>query len=126
MPPEQRYVLGLAYQAGKDERITKGLDNTRDYFTNDELEHAAWSYLPNGAGVGAFHLDGTLGHATVVESYIYRGPDWDVEGTIIKSGDWLVGMILDELAWSLAKSGKFTGLSPQGSAKRRRGAARGA
>lgn len=118
---EQRYVLGLAYQAGKDERITKGLDNTRDYFTNDELEMAAWSYLPNGAEVGAFHVDDTLGHAVVVESYIYRGPDWDVSGTVIKSGDWLVGMILDDLAWSLAKAGKFTGLSPQGVAKRRRG-----
>lgn len=118
---EQQYVLGLAYQAGRDERITKGLDNSRDYFTADELERAAWSYLPNGAEVGTFHVDDTLGHATVVESYIYRGPDWDVAGTVIKSGDWLVGMILDDLAWSLAKAGKFTGLSPQGSAKRRRG-----
>ena len=117
---EQRYVLGLAYQAGRDERITKGLDNSRDYFTADELEKAAWSFLPGGAEVGIFHADGTQGHFTVTESYIYRGPDWTVGDTTIRKGDWLVGGICDTIAWQLVKSGQLTGFSPQGSAKRRR------
>lgn len=120
MTEPQRFILGLAYAAGRDEKITKGLDEARDYFTDVELEKAAWSYLPNGAEVGAFHLSDTLGHAVVVESYIYRGPDWQVGDTIIKAGDWLVGMILDDVAWSLAKAGKFTGLSPDGRGKRRK------
>jgi len=124
---DQRYVLGLAYQSGRDERITKGLDNTRDYFTPDELEMAAWSFLPSGAQVGIFHSDDPAlasGHFTVTESYIYRGPDWDVEGTLIKAGDWLVGGICDEPAWALVKSGRVTGFSPQGVAKRRKSTVR--
>ena len=42
---EQRYVLGVAYQPGKDDRITTGADGGRDYFTEAELEKAAWSLL---------------------------------------------------------------------------------
>ncbi len=121
---EQRYVLGIAYQAGPDPRIAKGMDGARDYFTPAELEKAAWEFLRNGPRVGMFHVDGTDedgGQATVVESYVYRGPDWDLGGgTVVKSGDWLVGAILNERAWELQKSGKLTGWSPQGVATRRR------
>ena len=118
---EARYVLGLAYQAGRDPLIAKGLDGARDFFTADELEKAAWSFLPGGAQVGMFHADGTTGAARVVESYIWRGDDWDAgNGTIIRKGDWLIGAICDEPAWNLVKSGRVTGFSPQGVAKRRK------
>lgn len=118
---EQRYVLGVAYQAGKDERIAKGLDGARDFFTPAELEKAAWEFLRNGPQVGLFHVDGTEGAATIVESYIYRGPAWDLgDGLVVKSGDWLLGAILNEPAWNLLKQGKITGWSPQGTATRRR------
>lgn len=117
---EQRFVLGLAYQAGQDPRIAKGADGARDFFTPEELEKACWSFLPGGAQVGLFHADNTTGHMTVTESYIYRGPDWDQgDGTVIKAGDWLIGGICDDIAWQLVKSGKVTGFSPQGVAKRR-------
>lgn len=118
----QRYVLGVAYQAGPDPRIQRGADGGRDYFSADELEKAAWSYLPGGAQVGLFHgPDDTIGHATVVESYVYRGPDWDLgDGTVVKAGDWLIGAILDDMAWELYKTGRVTGWSPQGMARRRR------
>lgn len=116
---EQRYVLGIAYQAGPDPRIQKGADGGRDFFAPEELEKAAWSFLRNGATVGIEHVDGTEGHAQVVESYVYRGPNWDVgDGVIVKSGDWLVGAVLDEAAWQLYKDGKITGWSPQGTARR--------
>ena len=119
--PEQRYVLGIAYQAGNDPKIAKGADGARDYFTPEELEKAAWSFLPGGAEVGLFHADGTGGHAQVVESYVYRGPDWDLgDGVIVKAGDWLVGAILDDVAWDLHKRGLITGWSPQGTGKRRK------
>lgn len=119
MPEEQRYVLGVAYQAGPDPRIQRGADGGRDYFTPEELEKAAWSFLKNGPAVGLFHANGTEGHATVVESYVWRGPDWDLgDGVVVKAGDWLVGAILDEVAWDLYKSGRVTGWSPQGSARR--------
>lgn len=117
---EQRYVLGIAYQAGPDPRIMKGADGGRDYFTEAELEKAAWSFLAEGGGqVGLFHADGTTGAARVVESYIWRGGDWDLgDGVVVRKGDWLVGAILDEPAWQLYKSGRITGWSPQGSARR--------
>ena len=117
-PEEQRYVLGVAYQAGPDPLIKTGADGGRDFFSPEELEQAAWGFLKKGAQVGLFHADGTEGAATVVESYIYRGPDWDLGDVVIKSGDWLVGAILDEHAWHLYKSGRVTGWSPQGSARR--------
>lgn len=116
---EQRYVLGIAYQAGPDPRIQRGEDGGRDFFTPAELERAAWSFLQKGAEVGLFHADGTTGAAQVVESYVYRGPDWDLgDGVVVKAGDWLVGAILDEPAWQLYKSGRVTGWSPQGVARR--------
>jgi hypothetical protein len=119
MPDEQRYVLGVAYQAGQDPRIKRGADGGRDYFSPEELEKAAWGFLKNGPESGLFHADGTEGAATVVESYIYRGPDWHIgNDVVVKSGDWLVGAILDEHAWQLYKSGRVTGWSPQGSARR--------
>ena len=121
MAEEQRYVLGIAYQAGPDPKIQRGADGGRDYFTAEELEKAAWSFLPGGADVGLFHgPDQTIGHFTVTESYIYRGPDWDLgDGTVVKAGDWLIGGICDELAWQLYKTGRVTGFSPQGTARRR-------
>jgi hypothetical protein len=122
MPEEQRYVLALAYQAGADPRIAKGVDGGRDYFEPEELERACWSYLAKGSPqVGIGHMDGTTGAATVVESYVYRGPDWDLgDGIVVRKGDWLVGMILEPKSWELAKAGKLAGVSPQGTARRRR------
>jgi hypothetical protein len=117
----QRYLLALAYQAGPDEKIMKGVDGHRDFFTHEELEKAAWSFLPGGAQVGIFHgPEATIGHFQVTESYIYRGPDWDCGDVVIKSGDWLVGGICDEIAWDLYERGLITGMSPQGTATRRR------
>jgi Putative phage serine protease XkdF len=118
--PEQRYVLGVAYQAGPDPRIATGADGFRDYFSADELEKAAWTFIKGGAQIGLFHADGTTGAAEVVESYIWRGDPWDLgNGTVVRKGDWLIGAVCDERAWGLVKSGRVTGFSPQGAAKRR-------
>ena len=125
MADPQRYLLGVAYQAGRDPRIAKGADGSRDYFTPDELEKAAWSFLKSNPSVGLFHADGTEGHAEVVESYIHRGTPWVVDDTpgrevIVRKGDWLIGVILDEAAWSLFEKGEITGFSPQGFARRKK------
>jgi hypothetical protein len=116
----QRYLLALAYQAGPDERIRKGQDGARDYFTAAELEKAAF-LADGGAQVGLFHgPEQTIGHFDVCESYIYRGPDWDMGDVVVKSGDWLIGGVCDEIAWGLHERGLITGMSPQGTATRRR------
>lgn len=121
MADPQRYLLSIAYQAGPDPRIAMGADGSRDFFTPEELEKAAWEFAKSSRSMGLFHEDGTEGHADVVESYIYRGPDWDLgDGVVVKSGDWLLGSVLDETAWALYESGDITGISPQGTAKRRK------
>lgn len=120
----QRYLLTVAYQPGKDARIQKGIDGHRDFFTPAELEKAAWSLmLGDKPQVGIYHADGTCGHAQIVESYIYRGPDWTltaVDGStqVIKSGYWLTGLLCDEIAWGMYERGEVAGVSPQGAARR--------
>lgn len=119
--PPQRYVLGIAYMPGMRPEIAKGLDGGRDYFTEAELEKAAFSFLADGPPeIGIGHIDGTTGCATVVESYVWRGPDWDFgNGVTVTKGTWLIGAILDEHSWSLAQAGKLNGFSMQGAARRR-------
>jgi hypothetical protein len=117
---EDRYVLGVAYQAGPDPRIQKGADGGRDYFTAEQLEKAAWSFMADdGRLIGIEHADGTVGHAQPVESFLWRWDPLDLgDGIVIRKGDWLLGAILDEPAWQMYKAGKITGWSPQGSARR--------
>lgn len=119
---EKRFVLGIAYQAGPDPRIAKGVDGGRDFFTEDELEKAAWNFMLKGQQHGVYHIDGTEGAARPVESFIYRNPQpWVVaDDLVVKQGDWCLGAILDPKAWDLYKSGRLNGWSPQGVARRRR------
>ena len=117
---EKQFLLGLAYVAGRDPRIRKGMDGGRDFLSPESLERACWSFLPGGGEVGIGHLDGSLGHMTVTENYIYRGPDWEQStGLVLKAGmAWLIGGICDDHAWSLAKGGHLNSFSPQGGARR--------
>ena len=114
---ERRYVLGLAYGPGR-------LDGHGEYMAPQTVEDAAWGFLSEGGRrIGLQHADGTEGVAEVVESYVYRGPDWettDAQGgtQVIKAGDWLIGAVFDEPAWRLVKSGRLTGWSIDGVGKR--------
>ena len=126
MADEQRFVLGIAYQAGPDPRITKGADGGRDFFTKAELEKAAWSFMRNGPRMNAFHVEGTEDCAQPVESFIWRWEDWDAgDGIVVKDGDWLLGSILSPRMWNAHKAGKVSGYSPEGTARRRRVAKEG-
>lgn len=120
---EQRFIVALAYQAGRDDRIVKGMDGRRDFFSAEQLEKAAHSFARNGMGGGAFHLNGTGEEFEPTESWIHRGPDWTVTGpdgsvTVVKAGDWLVAGYLSPRAWQAYKDGRITGVSPQGTARR--------
>lgn len=122
--PERRYTLGLSYPANRADRAVAA-DGFRDFAPPEVLEQAAWTYLRKSMRVGILHRKGTDGRGEVVESYIYRGPDWEVttpsgEKTMIKAGDWLLGVIWDELTWQGIKSGRLTGLSPQAKVRRRK------
>lgn len=112
----RRFCLGLAYPASR-------LDGHGEGMTPEDLEQVAWEYLDQRQ-IGLFHQDGTTGHARPVESYIYRGPDWeltDVSGgtQTITAGDWLLGAIWDPEPWRLVTTGKINGWSIDGVGKRR-------
>lgn len=120
---ERRYTLGLAYPANRAD-ASVAMDGFRDFVGADALESAAWSFLGKAGRVGLHHRDGTEGHGDVVESYLYRGPDWHIKAVdgsdqLIKSGDWLLGVVWDEPTWQAIKRGDFNGFSPQGRARRR-------
>lgn len=116
---DEQYVLGIAYQAGRDPRIRTGADGARDFFTAAEVRKAAATFMKS-LDSGVMHAAGTLGHVQITESYIWPdgAPDWDVNGVLVKSGDWLVGGYLDDETWALAKAGRLTGWSPQGTGTR--------
>lgn len=114
---DKQYTLGVAWSTEPDKR--PAMDGHRVKIAPDVLERTAWNFMRQRK-VGLFHQDGTEGHGEVVESYIYRGPDWELtdaygEKQLIRSGYWLVGILWDDPAWGLIKRRKLVkGLSPQG------------
>lgn len=114
----KRYVLGVA--CAPDE-----IDGHGEFTSLEEVEKAAWDYARNHRRIGFYHIDGTETHADLVESYVYRGPDWvtkDIDGAeqVIKSGSWLIGGILDEPGFDLVVKRKADGWSMDGLARRRK------
>lgn len=120
--PERRYTLTMAYPAYKADKGV-ALDGHQDFANAEEVEKAAWNYMTNPS-VGLWHEDGTDGAGRVVESYIYRGPDWAIKAAndtevIVKAGDWLLGVQWAEETWPRVLDGEIGGVSMQGTAKRR-------
>lgn len=120
--PSRQYSLGPAYPAMV--APGRGADGFNDFISEDALEKAAWSWMAKHREIGLFHQDGLEGHATVVESYIYRGPDWHVvspvdgQEYVIKSGTWMLGTIWDDSGWDLVERRLVNGWSPEGGAHR--------
>lgn len=124
----RQYTLDLAYPADKAD-TSVALDGHRDFASKSAVEDAAWNYMREHRRVGTYHTAYTGegesdGAAQVVESYIYRGPDWAVKAAdgsevMIKSGDWLMGFVWSDNAWSDVLAGKINGVSVEGTVKRR-------
>jgi len=119
---EKRYLLTVAYPAYRPD-VAIAADGHIDVAPTDIVEKAAWSFMRKGCRVGMWHQDGNPDAAEVVETYIYRADPWVIkaaDGTdqIVMPGDWLVGAILSPYTWSLYKSGRIGGVSPQGGAHR--------
>jgi hypothetical protein len=120
---ERRYTLTVAYPADSAD-VGVARDGFQDFAAAEAVEKAAWSFMKNGGHIGAFHQDGTEGFGDLVESYVYRGPDWAIKAAddteqVVKAGDWLIGTVWSEDGWNLIKSGEANGVSMQGGAKRR-------
>ena len=120
--PDRRYTLMVAYPANKcDVAVAK--DGYQDFAGPDDVEEAAWNYMLKSRNIGLWHQDGTDNSGDVVESYVYRGPDWVIKAAdgsehVIKAGDWLMGIRWSEAAWEDVLNGKINGVSMQGSAMR--------
>ncbi len=118
---EQRYTLGIAYPAMKTD-VAVAQDGHRDFVSAEALEKCAWSWMAKNRDIGLFHQDGTEGHGTVVESYIWRADPWVIkaaDGTqTVNLGDWLLGVQWDDHGWDLVKAGLVRGWSPEGRARR--------
>jgi hypothetical protein len=120
---ERRYTLGVSYPAMRTD-VSVAADGHRDFVSAETLEKTAWEWMTKHRDVGMFHRKGTEGHATVVESYIYRGPDWTVPSPVdgndyvVKAGDWMLGTVWDQHGWELVKAGLIRGWSPEGGARR--------
>jgi len=115
---EQRYTLGVAYIPDHPD-VGIALDGHQDQISAEELEKAAWRFMAKSPKVGLHHKDGTESAGQVVESYIYRGPQWKIAGETIVAGTWLLGVIWSEEAWQEVKSDEVRGLSPQGTVRRK-------
>lgn len=120
---DRKYTLMVAYPADSAD-VGRARDGFQDFASAGAVEKACWSYMEKSRQIGAFHQDGTEGMGTLVENYIYRGPDWALKAAdgseqVIKAGDWLWGVRWSDPGWDLIKSGEAKGASPQGSASRR-------
>lgn len=118
----KQYTLGVVYPKGE-------VDFHGDTMDEDELEKAAWSFMSKdgvGGRVGLMHRPGTAGAGRVVESYVYRGPDWTMKRAggkdkgeeTVRAGDWLMGVVWNEEAWKAVQAGEITGYSLQGVARK--------
>jgi hypothetical protein len=118
----RRYTLMMGYPAYKADTAV-AQDGYRDFAGEEAVEDAAWAFMKSRQ-VGLFHEDGTEGAGDVVESYVYRGPDWTIKAAdgseqVIKAGDWLVGVVWNEPSWQGILDGRIGGGSMQGKARRR-------
>lgn len=122
--PERRFGLYCAYPANRVD-VSVAADGYQDFASPEAVEDGAWSFMTKSRRIGLWHAQGVDDAGTCVESYIYRGPDWNVTAAdgsqqVIKAGDWLVGIIWEPEPWKLVKSGMINGVSMQGSATRRK------
>ena len=120
---EEQVALFVGYAANLPD-IALAKDQHIDFAPPDVIERNAWNWMAKGAKLGLLHQQSTDAYETV-ESGIHHGPDWVMkaaDGTeqVIKDGDWLVAIrAKSPEAWSLIKSGRLGGVSPQGRAARR-------
>lgn len=120
---ERRFTLGVAYPAMRADK-SRAADGHRDFVSPEVLEKTAHEWLIKNRDVNLFHQEGTLGHFSPAESYIYRGPDWEIESPVdgklyvVKAGAWMLGGYWDEVGWAFVKAGLVNGWSPEGGARR--------
>lgn len=108
---ELRYVLGIVLEPDV-------VDSQGDTYDAETIRRAAWDYMCRMQNVGLMHKGLVNGKVDLVECWI-APVAMNVNGTSIKPGTWMIGMRCnDDAIWSDVKSGKLTGLSIGGFARK--------
>ena len=108
---ELRYLLGYVL-------VPDVVDAQGDTYSAPEVRKAAWNYMAHFRNVGLMHKGLVNGKVDLVESYI-APVAMNVGGSDVPEGTWLMGLrVNDDALWADVKSGKLTGLSIGGFAKR--------
>lgn len=119
---ELRYTLAVAYPAMRADKAV-ATDGHIDFVSAEALAKTAWEFLKKGE-ITMYHQPETGGHAEIVESYIWAGPDYEFTSPVnkekytVRKGDWVLACVWDEEGWAAVKSGLVNGFSPEGSARR--------
>jgi site-specific DNA-adenine methylase len=108
---EERYVLGVVLEP-------ETVDAQDDIYSAVEIRDAAHRFMEQYQNIGLMHRDLVNGRAKILESYL-APTSFSLDGAQVRKGTWLLATrILDDDLWSQIKSGKLTGLSIGGSARR--------
>lgn len=108
---EERYVLGIVLEP---ERV----DAQQDIYSAVEVRDAAHHFMEEYRNLGLMHREILGEQVKILESYLAPA-DFEVDGTSIKKGTWLLAVrVVDEELWGQIKAGELTGFSIGGSALR--------
>lgn len=91
-------------------------DSQGDSAEREATERAMHGFMASGAKVGLLHKSGPEGviDATVVENWMQDG-DKEFEGTLLKDGDWVMGVhVADKPVWERTQTGELGAFSIQG------------
>jgi len=108
---DERFVLGIVL-------TPDDVDAQGDIYSAQEIRQAAHRFMEEYGGLGLMHRFRVNDQVKVLESYL-APTDFEIEGQQIPKGTWLLAVrILSDELWDQIKSGKLTGFSIGGSARR--------
>ena len=108
---ELRWLLGYVLVPGEP-------DAQGDVYNADEVRKASWGYMARHQNVGLMHKGLVNGKVLITDNFV-APCKMLVGGSEIPEGAWMMGLnVVDDALWADVKSGKLTGLSIGGFAKR--------
>lgn len=92
-------------------------DLEKDTFPSEVIEKAAHEFMVKSQDINLEHEFDT-DKVQIVESFISPS-DFNFNGTDVQKGDWVMATkFLDDKLWQLAKEGKLSGFSIEGTARK--------
>lgn len=108
---EERYVLGVVL-------APEEIDGQNELYSAKEIKKAAHKYMVLYRGLGAYHTQGNRSRMQLLESFL-APVDMVINEKKVEKGTWLIAIrVLDDTLWREIKTGKITGFSIFGLAKK--------